>query len=288
MTRWLPDFRPKLRDGSAPDITLRHCSPTPRACATARSFADDPYVIAKVSGGLDVPGLEPRREPARGSRRSPLEFAPGTRLALLAGDRCSRRGDRQGARRRSRQRGQRNSSPARSACATRSSTSSTSEAPCRPLRGRHAAARPHGRAARSSEPIRRGHCCSRRGAHSIRNPTSPAAPVSNGTAGDFAIFLDALQQRRRADPEAGDARDGEPQPYRRPAARGEGCGLAFRPDLGRARRSGRRQRARCRTGSLEWGGAWGHRWLVDPRCGDLRGRPHQHRGRRRRRRLSEG
>ena len=55
VTRWLPDFRPKLRDGSAPDITLRHLLTHTSGLRYSSQLPDDPYVIAKVSGGSSIP-----------------------------------------------------------------------------------------------------------------------------------------------------------------------------------------------------------------------------------------
>ncbi len=55
---WIPDFRPKLGDGGEPVITVRHLM-THTAGLTYGFLqpADGPYHAAKVSDGLDRPGL---------------------------------------------------------------------------------------------------------------------------------------------------------------------------------------------------------------------------------------
>lgn len=78
VTRWLPDFRPRLSDGTAPTITVRHLL-THTAGLTYSFFqpADGPYARGGVSDGLDdVPwSLD---ENLRRLAAAPLAFAPGT------------------------------------------------------------------------------------------------------------------------------------------------------------------------------------------------------------------
>ncbi len=79
VTTYLPDFRPKLGDGSVPVITIRHLL-THTAGLSYGFFEppDGPYHLAGVSDGLAEPGLsmaeELRRIVAAG-----LAYAPGTR-----------------------------------------------------------------------------------------------------------------------------------------------------------------------------------------------------------------
>jgi CubicO group peptidase (beta-lactamase class C family) len=77
VTRWLPDFQPRLADGSVPEITVRHL-----LCHTAGlSYrfgepVEGPYATAGVSDGLDQPGLG-FAENLRRIQTVPLSYVPG-------------------------------------------------------------------------------------------------------------------------------------------------------------------------------------------------------------------
>ncbi|MGO4727821.1 MULTISPECIES: serine hydrolase domain-containing protein [unclassified Inquilinus] len=77
VTKFLPDFRPKLADGSEPVITIHHLlTHTSGLIYSFAEPADGPYHRAGVSDGLDAPG----RSFAENLRRivsAPLAFAPG-------------------------------------------------------------------------------------------------------------------------------------------------------------------------------------------------------------------
>jgi CubicO group peptidase (beta-lactamase class C family) len=79
VTKYLPDFRPKLADGTTPEITiaqlLNHTS------GLGYSFSekgDGPYHRAKVSDGMDQPGLS-MAENMKRLASVPLYFKPGTK-----------------------------------------------------------------------------------------------------------------------------------------------------------------------------------------------------------------
>ncbi|MEX2319071.1 MAG: serine hydrolase domain-containing protein, partial [Bauldia sp.] len=57
VTRWLPDFKPKLKDGTTPTITLRHLLTHTSGLGYGDLAPGDPYRPAGISGGLDQPGL---------------------------------------------------------------------------------------------------------------------------------------------------------------------------------------------------------------------------------------
>lgn len=77
VTRWLPDFRPALPDGSRPDITLHHLLTHTSGLGYAFSEdADGPYHRLNVSDGLDQPGLTLEENLSR-LAKAPLAFAPG-------------------------------------------------------------------------------------------------------------------------------------------------------------------------------------------------------------------
>ena len=77
VTLFLPDFQPRLPNGSAPTITVRHLL-THTAGLTYPSLApDDPYLAAGVSQGLDQPGMS-MQENLRRLASAPLYFPPGS------------------------------------------------------------------------------------------------------------------------------------------------------------------------------------------------------------------
>ncbi|TAJ66290.1 MAG: class A beta-lactamase-related serine hydrolase [Variovorax sp.] len=79
VTRWLPDFRPRLPDGSEPVIALRQLL-THTAGLGYRFFEasdDGPYAQAGVSDGMDRSGID-LAENLRRIARVPLLHAPGT------------------------------------------------------------------------------------------------------------------------------------------------------------------------------------------------------------------
>lgn len=78
VTRWLPDFRPKLPDGREPVITVRHLL-THTAGLSYPFFEKEggPYHKAAVSNGFDQPGLS-FQENARRLASVPLLYEPGT------------------------------------------------------------------------------------------------------------------------------------------------------------------------------------------------------------------
>jgi CubicO group peptidase (beta-lactamase class C family) len=78
VTRWLPQFRPRLADGREPIITLRHL--ITHTAGLGYGFlqaADGPYHRLGVSDGLDASGLT-LDENLRRIAAAPLLFEPGT------------------------------------------------------------------------------------------------------------------------------------------------------------------------------------------------------------------
>ncbi|MGY5802601.1 serine hydrolase domain-containing protein [Rhizobium hainanense] len=77
ITKWLPDFRPRLPDGGEATILIRHLlTHTSGLGYTFAEEQDGPYHRAGVSDGLDTPG----RSVADNLKRlasAPLLFAPG-------------------------------------------------------------------------------------------------------------------------------------------------------------------------------------------------------------------
>jgi Beta-lactamase class C and other penicillin binding proteins len=77
VTRWLPDFRPRLEDGTEPVITIRHL--LTHTSGLSYGFLHGktgPYRRAGVSDGLDQPGLD-LADNLRRIASVPLSFAPG-------------------------------------------------------------------------------------------------------------------------------------------------------------------------------------------------------------------
>ena len=84
VTRWLPDFTPRLGD-RAPTITLHHLlTHTSGLGYTFNEPPGGPYHEARVSDGLDQPGLG-LAENLRRLASVPLRFAPGTDFTYSLG-----------------------------------------------------------------------------------------------------------------------------------------------------------------------------------------------------------
>ncbi|SIO60661.1 CubicO group peptidase, beta-lactamase class C family [Paraburkholderia phenazinium] len=78
VTRWLPEFRPKLPDGREPVITVRHLLTHTAGLTYGFLEAEDgPYHRLGVSDGLDHSGLS-LDENLRRIASAPLLFEPGT------------------------------------------------------------------------------------------------------------------------------------------------------------------------------------------------------------------
>ncbi|MBB2751794.1 UNVERIFIED_ORG: CubicO group peptidase (beta-lactamase class C family) [Rhizobium aethiopicum] len=78
VTRWLPEFRPKLSDGSEATIRIRHL--LTHTSGLGYSFSEEdggPYINAGISDGLDQPGLR-LAENLKRIASVPLRFAPGS------------------------------------------------------------------------------------------------------------------------------------------------------------------------------------------------------------------
>ncbi|TPI42100.1 beta-lactamase family protein [Mesorhizobium sp. B3-1-6] len=77
VTKFIPEFRPKLADGSEPALTIRHLlTHTAGLDYGFRQPAGGPYQRAGISDGLDQPGLS-MTENLRRIASVPLSFAPG-------------------------------------------------------------------------------------------------------------------------------------------------------------------------------------------------------------------
>jgi len=77
VTRYLPDFRPRMEDGSEPVITLRHL--LTHTSGLTYDFMEPPesgYHAAGISNGFDAPGVAMEDNLAR-IAAWPLKFAPG-------------------------------------------------------------------------------------------------------------------------------------------------------------------------------------------------------------------
>lgn len=79
VTRWLPEFRPRLPDGDAPDLTLRQLLSHQSGLGYRFLDATDdgPHARAGVSDGMDAGDIT-LAENLRRIARVPLQFEPGT------------------------------------------------------------------------------------------------------------------------------------------------------------------------------------------------------------------
>lgn len=79
VAKFIPEFRPKLGDGSEPVITIRQLmTHTAGLSYGFGQAADGPYIRAGISDGLDQPGLSMAENLSR-IASVPLSYAPGTR-----------------------------------------------------------------------------------------------------------------------------------------------------------------------------------------------------------------
>lgn len=85
VTKYLPNFRPRLHDGRIPTITLRQLL-THTAGLSYAHFqpVDGPYFMHGVSDGLDQPGLSMEEE-LRRLQEAPLFYEPGARWGYSLG-----------------------------------------------------------------------------------------------------------------------------------------------------------------------------------------------------------
>ncbi|MBO9123413.1 MULTISPECIES: serine hydrolase domain-containing protein [unclassified Rhizobium] len=76
ITRWLPDFRPRLADGGEAVIRLRHLLTHTAGLSYCFIDEDGPYTRAGVSDGIGEPGMA-LAENLKRIASAPLRFAPG-------------------------------------------------------------------------------------------------------------------------------------------------------------------------------------------------------------------
>ena len=76
VTKWLPDFRPRLADGREPTILIRHLLTHTAGLSYSFERDDGPYARANVSDGVDQPGLS-LAENLKRIASVPLLFEPG-------------------------------------------------------------------------------------------------------------------------------------------------------------------------------------------------------------------
>ncbi|MBB3314214.1 CubicO group peptidase (beta-lactamase class C family) [Rhizobium sp. BK181] len=77
VTKWLPDFRPRLADGTEAAVAIRHLLTHTSGLSYGFAEEDGPYAKAGISDGLDQPGL-PLAENLKRLASVPLLFAPGS------------------------------------------------------------------------------------------------------------------------------------------------------------------------------------------------------------------
>lgn len=77
ITRFLPRFRPRLPDGSAPEIHIRHLLTHTGGFGYPTTHPADPYAAAEISTGTDQPGMS-LEENLKRIASVPLCFPPGS------------------------------------------------------------------------------------------------------------------------------------------------------------------------------------------------------------------
>ncbi|WP_342238972.1 serine hydrolase domain-containing protein [Inquilinus sp. OTU3971] len=264
VTKYLPDFRPKLADGGEPVITIHHLlTHTAGLIYGFTEPADGPYHRAGVSDGLDAPG----RSFAENLRRiasAPLAFAPGSAWAYSVALDVLGAALEQAA-------GESLAEIVQSRITGPLGLKDTGFAP--PDRSRLAAAY----ADDAPEPVRMGE-------HYITPAPRPFAGLSYapgrifdpasypsggagmaGTAGDFLVFLETLRRGGAPilKPETVKAMATSQIPgLAMPDSPGTtfGYGFALVADPAAAG-------VPMTAGTWRWGGVYGHSWFVDPAKG---------------------
>lgn len=260
ITRFLPDFRPRLEDGTAPAITVRQLLTHTSGLGYSHTEPEDgPYHRAGVSDGLDAPGRS-FEDNARRLVSVPLRARPGTAFRYSL------------------------STDVLGEVVARASGSPLPEAVARlvaaPLGlrdagftvtdpSRLAAAYADGR----DGPVRMedGHRVPFAASAAVFAPSRafdrrsyPSGGAGMvGTAHDLLTFLEALRR--------GDARLLSPESARRAmqdqlgdadtSELGEGMGFGF---VGAVVVDPARARSAARPGTVRWGGIYGHTWFIDP------------------------
>ncbi|QFY59678.1 beta-lactamase family protein [Rhizobium grahamii] len=77
ITKWLPDFRPRLPNGEEATITIRHLLTHTSGLSYGFAEEDGPYAKAGISDGIDQPGLS-LAENLKRLAGVPLLFSPGS------------------------------------------------------------------------------------------------------------------------------------------------------------------------------------------------------------------
>lgn len=262
ITRWLPEFRPSF-EGCPATITVRHL--LTHTSGLGYGFleppGDGPYQAARVSDGLDQPGLAIEENLAR-LGRLPLKFAPGSAwLYSLSSDVLGEVLARASglslpelvARYVTGPLGMKDSSFA----ARKMSDLATpyADGTPEPMRIEDGTFVPFGDGGVIFAPSR-----------ALRPESYPSGGAGMvGTAGDFLSFLEAIRTRASfAATRSLDAMTTDQiAPLTSPIL-GDGWGYGFGVAV---LRDPAAADSPMSAGSIRWGGAYGHSWFVDPHAG---------------------
>lgn len=256
VSRWIPTFTPKF-EGEVVPITIRHL--LTHTSGLGYAFLEPPtgpYHAAKVSDGLEQPGLS-LEENLRRLASVPLHFRPGTQfLYSLSLDVLGGVLER---------------------VAQKPLPEIVAELVTKPLGMRATGFTPSGAlvpayADGKPEPVRMtdGIYVPYAGAGATFAPSRALDPQSYpsggagmvGTAEDFSVFLEALRTRHPfAAARSIDAMFTDQIPAIESPILGDGWGYGF--GVGVLRDAGRAN-VPMNPGTIRWGGAFGHNWWIDP------------------------
>ncbi len=259
VTRWLPDFKPAMKDGRQPLITIHHL--LTHTAGLSYGFLEPPdgdYRRLRVSDGLDQPGLGLEENLAR-IAAAPLAFSPGSAwrysVALdVVGAIVARAA------------GQPLPEAVRARITDHLGMTDTAFVVKDPRR----LVRHYGDASPQPVPMGEAHDVVFNGSKVTFAPRrwmDPGSYASGGagiagTAGDFLRFLEAVHAGARA-PVGEVTLQQMRSPHVGPEAMTQGPGWGFGygwavlidPAAAQSPQS---------PGTLQWGGAYGHSWFVDP------------------------
>lgn len=262
VTKWLPDFRPRLADGSEPVITLRqlldHTSGLTYGLAEPASH---PYHALGVSDGIDLSGIT-LDENLRRLGKAPLSFPPGSAWRYSLGvDVMGGVMEKATGKTLPQVVAATITGPLRLA-----DTGFLARAPAR-LTAAYVNAQPAPTRMTDNQDVSLGGTAIRFAPGRATDPTAfPSGGAGMvGTAGDVLTFLEAIRKGGAPILKAATVAEMmKDQVGERAATQGPGWGFGYGWAVLDDPVAARTPQA---AGTIQWGGVYGHSWFVDAKSG---------------------